>query len=113
MLAWLTTPKVIVNKKTGIESVHPSRLETNYGNVMPDFLLKDLEFTYLLEHFYELGWCKQSGDATVPMDWVDIKAWSDVTETNIDAWESVTLVEMSSAYVSWHYKAKDMDCPPP
>jgi len=80
---------------------------------MPEFILDGLVFTYLLNYFYELGWCKQSGGAIIPVEWADIKAWSDITETKIDAWEAVTLIEMSNAYVSWHHKAKDIGCPPP
>jgi len=80
---------------------------------MPDFVLKGVEFTYLLDYFSELGAGKQTGGSLVPLEWPDIKAWSDVTETKIDAWEAVTLIEMSSAYATWHYKAKDKNCPLP
>jgi hypothetical protein len=77
---------------------------------MPDFVLKGVEFTELLQYLNELGWFKNSGEVVVPIEWSDIKAWSDVTETKISAWEAVTLIEMSNAYTAWRYKAKDVNC---
>ena len=48
-----------------------------------------------------------------PIEWVDIKAWAELTGTELHAEESKILRELSFLYVSQYNNSKAHDCPAP
>lgn len=44
------------------------------------------------------------------IDWVDIKAWIDVTGAEITAGEAEAIRELSATYVSQYYKSMEKGC---
>lgn len=53
---------------------------------------------YLVNWMTEVGLYKQSGFGLVPVDWVDIKAWAEMTGTRFTAEEALALMAASRAY---------------
>ena len=68
---------------------------------------------YLVSALSEVGEGKISDGRLTSIDWVDIKAWIDVTGAEISAGEAEALRTLSTAYVSQYYEAMKKDCPPP
>ena len=58
----------------------------------------------------EMGAAKHSGGNMQKLDWVDLKAWAEVTGADIPANEFKALIEMSSAYVSQFYASLESNC---
>lgn len=61
----------------------------------------------------EIGEGKTSGGSLAPINWIDIKAWIDVTGSQITAGEAEALRTMSSVYVNQFYDSMDKACPSP
>ncbi len=66
-----------------------------------------------MHYAYELGLQKSGGMGMIPIDWVDIKAWAELTGTELHAEESKLLRELSFLYVSTYNSSKSHDCPAP
>jgi hypothetical protein len=45
--------------------------------------------------------------------WQEIKAWSELTGTQLEAWEAITMHAISIAYTNQLQQSTDMDCPCP
>lgn len=63
-----------------------------------------------MQYAHELGLQKNSGMGAVPVDWVDIKAWAQLTGTELHAEESRILRLLSFHYVSQYNISKVHDC---
>ena len=61
----------------------------------------------------EAGLCKSGGMGIVAIEWSDVKAWSDLTETAIHPEEARLIIAASSAYVSTALTSKEQDSPAP
>ena len=61
----------------------------------------------------EIGEGKISGERLTSIDWVDIKAWIDVTGAIMTAGEYESLRLLSSVYVSQYYESMDSGCVSP
>lgn len=55
---------------------------------------------YLIGWLTEIGMCKSSGMGLAPIDWIDIKAWAELTQTRITSAETLTLINASRGYVA-------------
>lgn len=71
------------------------------------------ELEYLVTALSEIGEGKISGERLTSIDWVDIKAWMDVTGGFLTPGESEALRSLSAAYVSQYYPSMESDCPSP
>jgi hypothetical protein len=54
-----------------------------------------------------------SGMGPLPLEWGQIKHWSDLQGVDIQPKEAQALRELSLAYVDQHNRAKERDCPQP
>ena len=66
-----------------------------------------------MQYAHELGLQKNTGMGVAPVDWVDIKAWAQLTGTELHAEESKILRQLSFYYVSQYNNSKAHDCPAP
>ena len=71
---------------------------------MPD--LGDVE--YMAEIANDVGIARQN-----PVDWVEIRAFTEATGIYLTAWEAKWLRQMSVAYVNQAFKSTDPACLPP
>jgi hypothetical protein len=49
----------------------------------------------------------------IPLSWSEIKAWQDLTGTDVEFWEAQLIRNLSVAYVAQYNLARDMNCAPP
>lgn len=68
---------------------------------------------YLAQYLIELGIYKSTGMGLAPLDWVDIRAWVELTGTEILPEEARILRELSAVYLSHSNKGKEPDAPAP
>ena len=68
---------------------------------------------YLLDYAFEIGPSKSTGQGPAVIDWVDIKAWMDLNELKLDAWEILVLREISKAFVAQYYMSEGSLTPSP
>lgn len=61
----------------------------------------------------EAGLCKSGGMGIVAIEWTDVKAWSELTETVVHPEEARLMIAASSAYVSVSMTSKEQDSPAP
>lgn len=67
--------------------------------------------SFLVSAFYEAGICKQTGYGAAPLEWPDIRAYSNGRLTE---WECLMLKAMSNSYCSEKSQAdQQLDRPPP
>ncbi len=83
--------------------------ENNPYLVLPDVTVAP----YLLQYFFEIGLCKSTGMGLVPVDWVDLLAWVNLTGTDLRPEEVRILHGLSSTYVMQANKSKEQNCPAP
>lgn len=65
---------------------------------------------YLLDSLSELGFARQGPE---PIDYQEMKAWADLTDTSLTPWESETLRMLSESYVVQLHRSKDANAAPP
>jgi len=65
---------------------------------------------YLLGMLSELGFARSGPDS---IDYQEIAAWCNVTDTELTAWEAETLHKLSDAYVVQLHRSKDSNAEPP
>ena len=53
---------------------------------------------YLVQWITEIGLYKQAGFGITPIDWQDIKAWAELTETSLTSTEALALMSASRNY---------------
>lgn len=68
---------------------------------------------YLTLCFGLLGYCSNNGMGTIPISWIEIKAFSDQSGYKLNGWESEQVIQMSREYCSMSTKASEPNCPPP
>jgi len=84
------------------------------ADVDPEYQMPDIgEAEYLVSALSEVGEGKISDGRLTSIDWVDIKAWIDVTGAEISPGEAEALRMLSSVYVSQYYEAMEKGCPSP
>ena len=93
-----------------------SRLETirvlaESKGLDPEYQLP--ESSYLTSALSEVGEAKMTGERLSAIDWIDIKAWIDVTGAIMTVGECEALKTLSSIYVSQYYESMDSGCVSP
>ena len=68
---------------------------------------------YLLDYAFEIGPSKSTGQGPTVIDWVDIKAWVDLNELQLDSWEVLVVREISKAFVAQYYMSEGSLVPSP
>lgn len=63
--------------------------------------------------FLNCGCGLSGGMGLTPLTWCEIKAYSDLSRTNLSAWESDQVMMMSRTYCSFINKAKSETCVQP
>ena len=90
------------------------KLLADSNGIEPEYQLPDIgEAEYIVSALSEIGEGKISGDRLVSIDWIDIKAWIEVTGAQISAGEAEARKGLSGTYVSQYYEAMEKDCPSP
>lgn len=72
-----------------------------------------VDMTYIVNWLVKLGIVKSGFSGLTPLTYQDIDSWVNRTQTNVSAWESDVLVELSSSYCNQHAKSSDNDCEEP
>ena len=67
---------------------------------------------YILQYLEELGYCKSGFNGLVPLDFTEINAYMQSTNTELLPFEVLLLRKLSNAYVSQSYD-KDVNAVPP
>ena len=67
---------------------------------------------YILQFLEELGYCKSGFNGLVPLDFTEINAYMQSTNTELLPFEVLLLRKLSNAYVSQSYD-KDVNAVPP
>lgn len=67
---------------------------------------------YILQYLEELGYCKSGFNGLVPLDFTEINAYIQSTNTELLPFEVLLLRKLSNAYVSQSYD-KDVNAIPP
>lgn len=79
-----------------------------YGESLPELpVAENLHYTWRT-----LGCVKMGASGPVPLDWVDIKAFNDLTEANLRPFEAECLVEMSRAFIAGLSDKGPLSIPP-
>jgi hypothetical protein len=68
---------------------------------------------YVIQWLFEVGPVSFGAMGPTPLEWTDIKAWSDLNSLELEPKEVTALRSLSSAYIDQMEKAKDNACPPP
>lgn len=105
-LGWLhATPKA-AKGKGGKESPRISQ----YGDPpLPDISVGE----YLIGYWQQAGMVESSGFGALPLAYTSITGWQECTGIELDAWESLTIRQMSRAYCRALADGEDRNAPPP
>ena len=68
---------------------------------------------YLLMPFFELGPVLATDQGLSPINWQELNAWKQATQSELSGWESKAMIDLSSAYLIQHRQAIKSDCPAP
>ena len=60
--------------------------------------------SHLLEAIQALGYCRQG---PAPVDYQEIRAWQELTGSQLTPWETETVFALSDRYVAQRYKSAD------
>lgn len=71
------------------------------------------ELAHIWAHLLEVGPAGVGAMGIVPLSYLEIKAWADLTKTILTPWETVLLHKCSQEWVSALYKAKQPTAIPP
>ena len=64
---------------------------------------------FILDLMGDIGWSKQGGMGLAPIDWVDIKAFSDLTGIVFTKDEAILIKKLSEDFVSQMHESKYND----
>lgn len=67
----------------------------------------------LLENLLEVGISGSSGFGLTPLTWTELLSWTTLTDIYLNSWESVTMINLSRAFTSYHGKFDEKDVPAP
>ena len=68
---------------------------------------------FLVSCFHSVGRCLSGGMAVTAITWQELKAFSELSDSNLTAWESEQIINMSKQYCSWLTIGKDPLCSAP
>lgn len=68
---------------------------------------------HLVAPFFELGPVVSTGQGLRPIDWQDIHAWQQATNTKLQPREAKAMIDLSTTYIVQHYKSIKPDCMSP
>lgn len=68
---------------------------------------------YLLEVFYEIGPCVQTGMGHVPLDDTHLRAWQENSGIRLQPWEAAAVIRCSREWVVWQARGSDPGCASP
>jgi hypothetical protein len=71
------------------------------------------DMAYLLEMLFEAGPTVATPMGDTPLGWSDLRAYAEMTGTDLDPWEARTLREMSAAYLAERENGKHLLSIPP
>jgi len=61
----------------------------------------------------EIGPGKLTDAGVVPVEWIDIKAWAEMTKTDLPGHESLLIRQLSKDYCNQYVKGRKPSCPEP
>lgn len=72
------------------------------------------EVDHLVSHvFHEIGIANNGGMGLAPVSFTELDAYCNRMQTDLTAWESIQVINMSREYCSWLNKGKDKTCVSP
>jgi hypothetical protein len=76
--------------------------------------LPDLgEAVYFTSLLFEIGEARLSGERIASLSWEELRAWMDVTGSDISPGTAESLRHLSTCYVSQYYESIDPGCTSP
>jgi hypothetical protein len=113
-LAWLAAPIVDSKGKRGKSRRQQIIAASNVSGEDPDFQLPEKgPLEYLIHYLSEIGEAELNGENLTTIGWVTMKAWSEMTGTQLTSGEALGIHQLSSVYVSQYYQSNDPSCPAP
>jgi len=76
---------------------------------MPDLLA----WEYLIDYLFEAGPVTSNGFGPEPLSWLELEAWSRLSQVKLDAWEALTLRKLSDHYSAQLVRSADPKCRAP
>ena len=76
---------------------------------MPDVT----NLTYIIEYLLELGTSLASGFGVTPITWTELRSWLELSELQLDSWESNLLISLSRSFCANYTKFDEKDFPTP
>jgi len=101
-LGWLNAPQDGRDNKSRIE---------DFGDSHPICKLPEAD-PLLVSHFRKVGPCMGSGMGAFSVTWQELKAYSDMSASNLTAWEADQVIMMSKLYCSYLQIGKKPTPPP-
>jgi hypothetical protein len=101
-LGWLNAPQDGRDGKSRIE---------DFGDSHPICKLPDAD-PLLVSHFRKVGPCLGVGMGVYPVTWQELKAYSELSGSNLTAWEAEQIIMMSSRYCNYLQIGKKPTPPP-
>lgn len=69
--------------------------------------------SYLIDLLFQIGTSKQGASGLIPIEWVDLKAFCDVTGTQLTREEALIIKSLSADFVSQINASRNPSEPPP
>ena|GEM_PF-1728392 len=101
-MGWLNAPQDGRDGKSRIE---------DFGASHPICKLPDAD-PLLVSHFRKVGPCLGVGMGTYPVTWQELESYSRLSHSNLTAWESEQIINMSSQYCAFLHVGKKPSQPP-
>jgi hypothetical protein len=112
-MAWLNAapePRPAKAPPPKPEPISRRRKIEETGGVLP---LPDCPSEQLVKWLFEIGPVMSSGMGPMPITWSELKAWQELTGTELEPWEARTLVALSREFAGEAVAAAKIDCPAP
>ena len=88
-------------------------LNSEQSDFDPEYHLPEVELRYLLDVLSEIGEAKVGEKSLMPIEWIDIKSWADLTGSNLTPREYSVLKMLSHVYVRQYNESLEVNCPSP
>jgi hypothetical protein len=113
-LAWLAAP--IVDGK-GVRGKSRRQQIISLAEVSdedPDFQFPEKgPLEYLINYLSEIGEAELNGENLTSIGWQTMRAWAEMTGTQLTSGEALSVHQLSGVYVSQYYQSSDAACPAP
>ena len=90
-----------------------NRLQARRDRNLPVELPSIESFEFIFENLEEIGLVNNGFNGHEPLNWIDVKSWSEMTNTNITPWTSKVVIKLSRQYCYQSHISTKRDCEAP